>query len=180
MPRIERAVSALFRLIAKHGNTGEIDDANSHTTGAGVGFMLHLMIQSRLRRPVVVIGLMGALLLLAGCTALSSTTRRAGQASVTTLKGMAHVSRATSHASVTRPDVPRYADADAFVRSQRRQLARQAAAGGGEDIDALAVLLRKPDNRALARWMQAHYHALFSDRSVSASTIVSRIDAQAG
>ena len=141
--------------------------------------MSNLMIESR-HRLLVVIMLMTALTMLAGCTALSSTTRRAGQASVATLKGVAHVSRATSNASVTQPDVPRYADADAFVRSQRQQLARQAAAGGGEDIDALAFLLNKPDNRALARWMQAHYHSLFSNRSVSASTIVVRIDAQAG
>ncbi|WP_423822170.1 DUF3015 family protein [Salinisphaera sp. SPP-AMP-43] len=118
--------------------------------------------------------------LLAGCTALSSTTRRAGQASVATLKGTAYVSRATGHASVTEPDTPRYADARAFIHSQRRQLARQAAAGGGEDIDALAFLMARPDNQALARWMQAHYDSLFSDRTVSASRIVSRIDAQAG
>ncbi|KEZ78755.1 DUF3015 family protein [Salinisphaera hydrothermalis] len=118
--------------------------------------------------------------LLGGCTALSITTKRAGQASMTTLKGVAHVSRATSNASVTEPDVPRYADAAAFVHSQRRQLARQAAAGGGEDIDALAFLLNKPNDGNLARWMQAHYRSLFSDRSVSASTIVKRIDAQAG
>lgn len=119
-------------------------------------------------------------LVLSGCAALSSTTHRAGQASVATLKGVAHVSRATSNASVTEPDTPRYADAQIFVRSQRQQLARQAATGGGEDIDALAFLLDKPDNRALARWMQSHYDSLFSDRSVSASRIVSRIDAQAG
>ncbi|MGB7755858.1 MAG: DUF3015 family protein [Salinisphaera sp.] len=141
--------------------------------------MLNSTINSRPRLPVV-IGVMTALSMLAGCTALSSTTRRAGQASVATLKGVAHLSRATSNASVTQPDVPRYTDASAFVRSQRQQLARQAAVGGGEDIDALAILLNKPDNRALARWMQSHYHSLFSDRSVSASTIVARIDAQAG
>lgn len=140
--------------------------------------MSKLMIKSR--RPSVVVALMTVLLVLTGCTALSSTTRRAGQASIATLKGVAHVSRATSNASVTQPDVPRYADASAFVRSQRQQLARQAAVGGGEDIDALAILLNKPNNRAMARWMQAHYQSLFSDRSVSASTIVLRIDAQAG
>lgn len=146
---------------------------------ASVWPMFNLMIKSR-RRLLAVNALMVATLMLAGCTALSSTTRRAGQASVTTLKGVAHASRATTNASVTQPDVPRYADASAFVRSQRQQLARQAAVGGGEDIDALAFLLDKPNSRALARWMQSHYHFLFSDRSVSASTIVSRIDAQAG
>ncbi|MES1953686.1 hypothetical protein SAHY_03858 [Salinisphaera hydrothermalis EPR70] len=124
--------------------------------------------------------MLASLWLLGGCSALSITTKRAGQASMTTLKGVAHVSRATSHASVTEPDVPRYADATEFVRSQRRQLARQAAAGGGEDIDALAFLLNKPNHQNLARWMQAHYRSLFSNRSVSASTIVMRIDAQAG
>lgn len=119
-------------------------------------------------------------LMVTGCAGLSITTHRAGQASTTTLKGVAHVSRALGNASVTEPDTPRYADARAFVRSQRQRLARQAAAGGGEGINALAFLLGKPDNRALARWMQGHYQTLFSDRSVSASTIVSRIDAQAG
>ncbi|HET7315776.1 DUF3015 family protein [Salinisphaera sp.] len=141
--------------------------------------MSNLTIEFRYR-PLAPIALMTAVLMLAGCSALSCTTRRAGQASVTTLKGVAHISRATGNASVTAPDTPRYADARAFVRSQRKQLARQAAAGGGEDIAALAILLNKPDSRVLARWMQAHYRSLFSDRSVSASTIVSRIDAQAG
>lgn len=141
--------------------------------------MRHPIIESSYR-PFSRAALLATVSVLAGCTALSSTTHRAGQGAVTTLHGVAHVSRATSNASVTEPDVPRYADASAFVQSQRQQLARQAAAGGGEDIDALAFLLHKPDNRALARWMQAHYDSLFSDRSVSASSIVSRIDAQTG
>lgn len=119
-------------------------------------------------------------LVLTGCSSLTSTTQRAGQASTATLKGVGYVSRATGRASVTEPDVPRYADATAFVRSQRERLARQAAAGGGEDIDALAFLMAKSDNQALARWMQTHYDSLFSDRTVSASKIVSRIDAPAG
>lgn len=119
-------------------------------------------------------------LALSGCTALSITTQRAGQASTTTMKGAAHISSAIGDASVTQPDTPRYADAEAFVRSERTQLARQAAAGGGESIDALAVLLHKPDQDALARWMQSHYDVLFSDRSVSVTKIVNRIDAHAG
>ncbi|WP_158583503.1 DUF3015 family protein [Salinisphaera sp. Q1T1-3] len=125
-------------------------------------------------------GLALALCALTGCAATDVTTHRGMQATTASLKGTAYALRASGRASVTAPDTPRYAEATDFFESQRSQLARQAAAGGGEDIDALGLLLGKSDNRALARWMQAHYHALFSDRTVAASRVISRIDAQAG
>lgn len=119
--------------------------------------------------------------LMAGCTALSSTTEQAGKATVAISHGVTYVSKATGNASVTEPNVPRYADAAAFVRSQRPLLARQAATGGGEDIDALALLLDTSDNRDLGRWMQKHYQDLFGDStSLSAQGLVARIDAHEG
>lgn len=126
-------------------------------------------------------GLMLLTLLMSGCAALSSTAHQAGKATVAIGHGMTHVSKATGNASVTEPDVPRYVDAAAFVRSQRSMLARQAAAGGGEDIDALALLLGKSDNKALGRWMQMNYTHLFGNNaSLSAREIVARVDAHEG
>lgn len=126
-------------------------------------------------------GLLLLTLLMSGCAALSSTARQAGKATVAIGHGMTYVSKATGNASVTEPDVPRYVDAAAFVRSQRSMLARQAATGGGEDIDALALLLDKSDNKALGRWMQMHYANLFGTTpSLSAQKIVARIDAHEG
>lgn len=129
----------------------------------------------------LITGLILVVMLVSGCTALSSTTRQAGRATVAIGHGVTHVSKATGNASVTEPDVPRYVDATAFVRSQRSRLARQAAAGGGEDIDALALLLDKSDNDVLGRWMQTHYADLFGDSpSLSAQQLVVRIDAHEG
>ena len=119
--------------------------------------------------------------LMSGCTALVSTTQQAGKATVALGHGVTYVSKATGNASVTEPNVPRYADAAAFVRSQRTMLARQAAAGGGEDINALALLLDKSDNADLGRWMQHHYADLFgANPSLSAQGLVARIDAHEG
>jgi hypothetical protein len=119
--------------------------------------------------------------LASGCTALSSTTRQAGSATVAISHGVTYVSKATGNASITRPNVPRYADATAFVRSQRALLRRQAAAGGGEDIRALAILLNKTGNDELGRWMQMHYASLFGQTpSLSAQAVVDRIDMHEG
>lgn len=126
-------------------------------------------------------GLMLLTLLMSGCAALSSTAHQAGKATVAIGHGMTHVSKAAGNASVTEPDVPRYVDATAFVRSQRTLLARQAATGGGEDIDALALLLNKSDSNALGHWMQRHYADLFGNSpSLSSRKLVARIDAHEG
>lgn len=124
------------------------------------------------------LALMG--LLICGCSALSSTTRQAGKATAAIAHGITYMSKATGNASVTEPDVPRYADAAAFVRSQRPLLARQAAGGGGEDIDALALLLGRSGDD-LGRWMQTNYAGLFAQTpALSARGLVDRIDAQEG
>lgn len=129
----------------------------------------------------LITGLTLMALLISGCTALSSTARQAGRATVAISHGVTYVSKASGNASVTEPDVPRYVDATAFVRSRRAMLARQAATGGGEDIDALALLLNKSDNDDLGRWMQTHYADLFdSTPSLSAHKLVARIDAHEG
>lgn len=129
-------------------------------------------------RPLGLVAASALLMLSSGCTSLMTSTNRAVDVTKATAKGTTHASKATTDALITEPDTPRYAEAEEFVRSQRAQLARQAATGGGEDIDALASLLGRQDSRPMGRWMQRHYRSLFSDRSVSASTIVSRIDAQ--
>ena len=115
---------------------------------------------------------------LAACSAIEVTTRRGLQGTTAVGKASGYTLKATGNASVTPPNVPRLAEATAFFESQRRFLARQAAAGGGEDIAALARLLNKREPDRVARWMQAHYSDLFSDRSVKATTVILRIDAQ--
>jgi hypothetical protein len=115
---------------------------------------------------------------LSGCTALSSTTRRAGDAATSTTHGIGRISRATTNASITKPDSPRYASARAFARSQWPLLKREAANGGGEHIDALNRLLGENDDAALGAWMQRHYAQLFMTGQPNAHTLVARLVAR--
>lgn len=133
------------------------------------------------RRIILAIILTSLAFLVSGCSALSSTTKQVGKATAAVAHGVSYMSKATGNASVTEPDVPRYADAAAFVRSQRPLLARQAASGGGEDIDALALLLDRSSGDDLGRWMQTNYAGLFAQTpALSARGLVDKIDAQEG
>ena len=129
------------------------------------------------RRAGLMLGLVLTSQLMA-CSAIEVTVRRGLQGTTAVGKASGYTLKATGNASVTPPDVPRLAEATAFFDARRRILARQTAAGGGEAIDALARLMNKSEPERLAGWMQAHYSDLFSDRSVAASTVISRIDAQ--
>lgn len=140
----------------------ESQTSTPHRTWRRAGLMLGLVLTSQLM----------------ACSAIEVTVRRGLQGTTAVGKASGYTLKATGNASVTPPNVPRLAEATAFFESQRRVLARQAAAGGGEDIAALARLMDKRDAQRLAGWMQAHYSDLFSDRSVAASKVISRIDAQ--
>jgi len=118
----------------------------------------------------------GALILaLTGCTALTTTTDHGIDAATALGHNLATSSRASSEQLVTEPDTPRYASARVFVTSQLPLLRREAAAGGGENIDALARLLNT-DGDALGYWMQTHYASLF-ERESEPETIVQRVAA---
>ncbi|GAB3672611.1 DUF3015 family protein [Salinisphaera aquimarina] len=110
-----------------------------------------------------------AITLLGGCAAFTSTTNVAADAAATISHGISKASRASTNASVTDPDVPRYAQAVEFVGSQRDQLQREAAQGGGEHVDTLAQLLDTSDSTPLGPWLQTHYQQVFgADRDATA------------
>lgn len=87
------------------------------------------------------------------------------------LDGVARVADATTNAvagtSNATTDTTRDIDASthqarlAFVSSQLVLLRREAAAGGGEHLRALARLMGEPDPQAFARAVQANYAAIF-------------------
>lgn len=118
-------------------------------------------------------------LLLAGCSAVTSTTNTAADMARTAGHGLSVSSRQSTDASVTEPDTPRHAQTVAFVESQRAPLRREAAAGGGEHIDALARLLGNADNDHLGRWLQRNYSDVFVAGD-DAETLVTRIAARRG
>ena len=136
------------------------------------------MLRSYGRTTVGAVALAGSLALLGGCSAAISTTNVAADAARTISKGVLASSRASTDASVTEPNTPRYRQTVAFVDSQRDPLRREAALGGGEHIDALAALL---DTRAatLGPWMQANHSALFTTGH-DAEAIVARLRARRG
>ncbi|MES1924077.1 DUF3015 family protein [Salinisphaera sp. T31B1] len=122
--------------------------------------------------------LAATLILLSGCSALTSTTNTAAEAAQTIANGISKASRASTNASVTEPDTPRYAQAVAFVDSQGDALRREAASGGGEHVDALAILLTD-DNADFGPWLQRHYDRVFAEPD-QARGIVDRIIARRG
>ena len=112
-----------------------------------------------------------ALLLLGGCSAFTSTTDTTADIAHTVTHGLSVSSRSTTDSSNSDPDSARNARARVFVNSQMNQLKREAAAGGGENINALADLLgtdgRRDDGaldaaalrRAVRRTRTARYRA---------------------
>ena len=50
-----------------------------------------------------------------------------------------------------------------FIDKRFDAIRKDAAKGGGENIDALAQLMGEKDSQQLARWMQNNYDQLFSD-----------------
>lgn len=95
---------------------------------------------------------------LAGCSAAMTTTDAAAKAVGSISEGL----EASTNVSVTEPEGARYARARAYVVSQMPIIRREAAAGGGESIRALAALLGEPDARAFGEWMQDNYARLFT------------------
>lgn len=61
-----------------------------------------------------------------------------------------------------------------FVASQYAMLKSEAARGQGEDLDALAYMMRASDDKAFADTVQAHYATLFSGKP-SADAFLTRL-----
>ncbi len=116
---------------------------------------------------------------LTGCAAVTSTTNTAARTAEALGEAMTQGSQTSTNASVTEPDVPRYASARVYVASQLPMIRREAAAGGGENVRALATLMEQNDPRAFGQWMQANYDTLFDDLN-EPETLVTRIAARRG
>lgn len=103
------------------------------------------------------------LIFLAGCAAVTSTTNTTADAMHTVSHGLSVSSRSSTNVSRGNPQSARAARTRAYVSAEMSQLRREAAAGGGEHIQALAELMgRNQGDRMLGPWMQQHYDTLFA------------------
>ena len=68
-----------------------------------------------------------------------------------------------------------FAQAHDFADSQSVALRREAATGGGENLDSLAALLNEDNPDAFGRWMQSNYSALYGPEAVQEDNVVDRI-----
>lgn len=120
-----------------------------------------------------------ALFSLAGCGAITSTTDTVGRTLEVATDAVTQGTASTTDATSGGKEAPDYADARRFVHSQIVQVRREAAAGEGEHLAALANLMHEPDADAFGHWMQAHYQPLFSNLETP-EALVSRIAARRG
>jgi hypothetical protein len=63
-----------------------------------------------------------------------------------------------------------------FAASNLDDLARDAALGGGESLDALAALLEVEDHAAFGAFAQSHYDALFPTATVTSEEMLGQLD----
>jgi hypothetical protein len=96
-----------------------------------------------------------ALSALIGCTAITDVT-----------------SSTSSTLDTVTPDIT----LNNFIDKRYDAIRKDAAAGGGENIDALAQLMGQKDTAALASWMQENYEQIFSEIE-QPSQLVSQIEA---
>ncbi len=112
---------------------------------------------------------LAVLVALGGCSLFTSTTDgiAAGFGSTTDASGS------------TTPDSKsaRGVQAEAFVRERFEAIRFEAARGGGENIDALAMLLGESDRAQFGRWMKQNYAGLFRDLEQPVELLV-RIEAR--
>lgn len=99
---------------------------------------------------------------LSGCSAILSTTNTTARTLQSTTDGITNVSQTTSQ---TGQDSSSSKDAEArrFVHSRIAAIRRQAAAGHGEDLVALAALMHAHNPQAFSHWMQTNYQPLFNN-----------------
>lgn len=97
--------------------------------------------------------------LLGGCSLITTTTDTTAQIA----EGITNATAATSDASTgSDPAEARLERATRFVESQMPYLQRDAAAGGGENLTALAKLMGESNPTQFGHWMQRNYTAVFS------------------
>ncbi len=106
--------------------------------------------------PAIAVGL------LAGCSMFTSTTDGISKLTYST----------TDMVSSTSPGGN---SAQSFVNTRYAAIRTEAAQGGGEHIDSLAILLNEPDRAAFARWMKDNYATLFTG-TAGPQDLVKRIE----
>ncbi len=106
--------------------------------------------------PAIAVGL------LAGCQMFTSTTDGISKLTYST----------TDMVSSTSPGDN---SAQSFVNTRYAAIRTEAAQGGGEHIDSLAILLNEPDRAAFARWMKDNYATLFTG-TAGPQDLVKRIE----
>lgn len=119
----------------------------------------------------VLLSLLFTLPVVAGCSAVTSTTNTAAKA----LEQVTDTTSQSSDATTEGPNTE-YARAREFVDSQFHIVRREAAAGGGEHTAALARLMGENDPQAFGNWLQDNYGVLFSDLE-NHGDLVTRISA---
>ena len=102
---------------------------------------------------VISVPIVGLLLVIAGCSTTDIT------------------SSTSSSVDAVTPDVT----LNRFVDVRIASIKKEAAAGKGENLDALAQLMGKQDKQAFSGWMQLNYDALFHDLK-QPKELISRIE----
>src|SRR5699024_8304948 len=103
------------------------------------------------------VSLIAAAALLAGCSAITTTTNGVKNGFMST----SQTSRSSSDSDGGTASTNQ--QAVAFVRSQLHAIREAAARGAGENAETLAYLLHKKHPATFAQWMQGHYQQLFTD-----------------
>jgi|SRR5690625_3809843 len=112
---------------------------------------------SKSRLATGALALTAAAALLAGCSAITSTTNGVKNGFIST----SHTTSSTSGAGGG--SAMNNQQAVAFVKSQLPAIREDAARGAGENAEALAYLLHRKHPATFAQWMQGHYQQLFTD-----------------
>lgn len=115
------------------------------------------------------LALIAAAALLAGCSAISTTTRGVKNSFISTSDGISSSSDTATGAAKSNQQ------AVAFVRSQLPAIREDAARGAGQNATTLAWLLHRKHPATFARWMQGHYQSLFTNLD-QPKELLARID----
>jgi Protein of unknown function (DUF3015) len=83
-------------------------------------------------------------------------------ATSTLLLGGCSIADFTSSTSDTLDTVTPDVSLNRFVDVRIASIQQEAAAGKGENLDALAQMMGKPNSAQFSSWMQAHYDELFT------------------
>ena len=93
----------------------------------------------------------------------------------TSISACTAITDVTSSTSSTVDTVTPDVTLNNFIDKRYHAIRKDAAKGGGENIDALAQLAGTRDSEAFALWMQSNYDQIFTD-GVKPSELAARIE----